>query len=102
MRCLATLPLLILLFACSAGAGPTATDRQPADFFIDARVVHVAVEGGFYGLVTQDGQRFDAGPLPAPFRVDGLAVRARLQPLPPTITTHMWGRKVKLLEIERR
>jgi len=102
MRRLLALLLLILPIACATGVGPGAVERSDDGFTITGRVVYVAVEGGFFGLVADDGRRFDVGPLPEEFRVDGLAVRARLQKTPPSIGIHMWGSKAKLLEIERR
>jgi len=101
MRRLIILPLF-LLCACAAGAGQAGAPERSAGFTIAGRVVRVTVEGGFYGLVAEDGRRFDAGVLPAPFQIDGLAIRARLQDQPPMVGTRMWGTQVRLLEIERR
>jgi hypothetical protein len=63
-------------------------------------VVYLAFEGGFYGIVGDDGRRWDPANLPDEFAIDSLRVsfRAVVTDQP---TFHMWGRTVKLLAIER-
>jgi len=94
--------VLTLLTGCTLparGEQPTGSDTS---FTLVGSVVRVDLEGGFYGLIDPDGNRFDPDRLPEEFRIDGLAIRARLQPLPPTVGFHMWGKKVHLISIDRR
>ena len=60
-------------------------------------VRHISVEGGFYGIVGDDGKRFDPVNLPAPFQKDNLPVRFRGKVLKDRVSFHMWG---ELFEIE--
>jgi len=63
-------------------------------------IQHVDLEGGFYGLVDEEGTKYDPTPLPESLRVDGLQVRFRVQKKD-LMTTRMWGTPVEVLEIER-
>lgn len=102
-RITATLLLLLSLLPACAPAGPVPpTDSPGPAFSIDGSVIRVDLEGGFYGLVDRQGNRYLPDRLPADFQVDGLAIRARLAPLPSAVGYRMWGRKVQLLAIERR
>lgn len=92
--------ILILLLATSACSAATGTPDAPQA--INGKVVYVAVEGGFYGLVSDDGQRYLPDALPQEFRQDGLPVSMRIEPLPASVGFRMWGKKVRLLTIERR
>lgn len=63
------------------------------------RVERVELEGGFWGIVTDDGQKLDPGKLPETVQVDGLRVQGRAQVLTDVMTIRMWGTPVELLEI---
>jgi hypothetical protein len=72
-----------------------------------ARVIHgtgsvkyLSFEGGFYGIVGDDGKRYDPLNLPKKFRADGLRVRFTAN-LTGYMSVHMWGHIVKLVSIER-
>ncbi|HKI50560.1 MAG TPA: hypothetical protein VJ995_00675 [Geothermobacteraceae bacterium] len=88
--------------ACSAAIQAQSSTVQDGSFYLDGTVVYVQLEGGFYGLLDSQGARYDPDQMPAEFRIDGLAVRTRLAPLPPSVGFHMWGKKVHLISIERR
>jgi inhibitor of cysteine peptidase len=62
---------------------------------------HIDLEGGFYGLEADDGTRLDPVNLPEEFQKDGLRVKARVERLKDRVSFHMWGRLVRILEIER-
>ena len=91
------LGLLVLLGGCGAVEGNGAPEQ---DIRFTGRVVYIDLEGGFWGLVAEDGSRYDPGGLPEAYRVDGMAVRARVRPQPDQVSFHMWGTLVELLEIE--
>jgi hypothetical protein len=68
---------------------------------VTAIVRYLDLEGGFYGLVTDEGQKLDPVNLPEAFRKDGTRIRARLEELEGRASTHMWGKLVRILSIER-
>jgi hypothetical protein len=103
--------LLGLLIGCASGEKPqTASDSSAStrpDTVDNDRVIqstgtirYVDLEGGFYGLVAEDGTKYDPTPLPESLRVDGLQVRFRVKKKD-AMTTRMWGTPVELLGAER-
>jgi len=58
---------------------------------IHGTIRYISVEGGFYGIVGEDGRRYDPVNLPAPFRKDNLPVRFRGKVLKDRVGFHMWG-----------
>jgi hypothetical protein len=63
-------------------------------------VVYLPFEGGFYGLVADDGSRYDPGDLPQPLRKDGLPVRVTARRLERMVGFHMWGARIEVVEIQ--
>lgn len=69
---------------------------------ITGTIRYVDVEGGCYGIETEDGVKLDPVNLPADFEEDGLRIKARVEGLEDRVSIHMWGTLVRILEIERR
>jgi len=63
-------------------------------------VLYVDIEGGFYGIVDDLGERYDPSNLPEDFKVDSLRVHYRAT-VTDKVTTRMWGRPVDIITIER-
>ena len=96
MRLLA--PLLFVLCALSCSNH----DARPADpnvITATATVQHQDIEGGFYGLVADDGTKYDPGTLPEAFRKDGLRVKFTARKTS-AMTIRMWGTTVEIDHIE--
>jgi hypothetical protein len=64
----------------------------------DGKIVFLSFEGGFYGIITMDGNHYDPINLPAEFKIDGLRVffAAHITDLG---SFHMWGRVIKIIYI---
>lgn len=67
----------------------------------NATVTYVDLEGGFYGLVTDDGRRYLPADLPAEYRTDGLRVEFSADAVEGGVGIQQWGTPVKLRSIER-
>lgn len=68
---------------------------------ITATVVHLDFEGGFWGLVGDDEQKWlPIDSLPESVQKDGLRVEARIEPVQ-AVSFAMWGRPVRLLAIDQ-
>lgn len=104
---------LILLFAggCAGAASapvppPSETSRSVQGerdvIQFNGKIVHVPVEGGFFGIVADDGRKFDPRNLPEAFRRDGTQVRVTARPLEGVVGFHMWGQIVEIEKIEKR
>lgn len=119
MRMFAGVVCLVFLVACGA-CNNTEQDRQGDDgvarsgeasagdrqgdlkgTLVTGTIRHIDLEGGFYGIQTDDGARLDPVDLPAEFRQDGLRVRARVEELKDRVSFRMWGTLVRVLSIER-
>jgi hypothetical protein len=64
-------------------------------------IVYLSFEGGFYGIVGDDGKHYDPLNLSQEFKVSGLRVYFEAKILHDVLTYHMWGTPVSILEIQR-
>jgi len=85
----------------TSGASPTAGAREVQTVTVTGKIVHVDLEGGFWGLVAEDGTHYDPVDLPKAYHRDGLRVRATLRTKPGMVHFHMWGTLVDVVKIER-
>lgn len=58
------------------------------------------LEGGFWGIVADDGRKFDALNLEPSFQKEGLRVRFEAKPETEMMSTRMWGTMITLTHIE--
>lgn len=70
--------------------------------WINGTVKYIEVEGGFYGIITQDGTQLDPVNLPEEFQEDGLEVKFLMKEAEEQLSFHMWGELVDIVKIRRR
>ncbi|MFQ5918553.1 MAG: hypothetical protein ACE5I4_00740 [Thermoplasmata archaeon] len=70
-------------------------------FTASGTVVFSELEGGFFGIVSEGGERYDPLNLDDEFRIDGLRIRFEAELIRDRGSIHMWGRLVEILEVER-
>jgi hypothetical protein len=58
------------------------------------------IEGGFYGIVADNGARYDPHNLPEEFAIDGLRVKFQVVEEKCMGGIHMWGKIVRIIWIE--
>jgi hypothetical protein len=58
------------------------------------------MEGGFWGIIGDDGNKYDPMGLSPEFQKDGLRVRFEATPETDMMSTHMWGTMINLSHIE--
>jgi hypothetical protein len=100
------LALIVALGGChhSAPVGGQNAGSQTGSTSIQevtGTVRHIDVEGGFYGIVTDDGKKLDPVNLPQEFQKDGLRIQARVEPLKDRVSIRMWGTPVRIIEFKR-
>ena len=103
-RALSILIVAGLFFLASLGTLATwAGEKQKgADILSGTGTIsHIDLEGGFYGLIADDGQRYLPKDLAREFRVDGLRVRFQVKILTGVASIYMWGTPVEVLSIEK-
>ncbi len=90
---LLTLGIAILALTSCAGAGKDVVSRTGTVKFNE-------LEGGFYGIVGDDGKNYDPINLREEFRKDGLSIRFQMKIREDITTTHMWGTPIEITKIE--
>lgn len=88
-----------------APAEETQTEERAAMQIVDGiegRVVHMDLEGGFYGIQTEAGDKYMPINLADEYKVDGLAIVFKVKPRPDVMTITMWGTTVEITEITRK
>ena len=120
---LGLLPATILLVACQ-GPGPDSTGLASADKVATSKqevimsgkitkkevtpvlkwqlgtVKYMDMEGGFYGIVTDDGRRLLTMGLPTEYRQHGAKVKVQGKLLKDVMTIQQWGTPFKISAIE--
>ncbi len=103
---LLALPLLLLAApACKTAATngtPEAETSVQSSLPFAGTVQYLDLEGGFYGIVTDDGERYFPINLGVSFREDGLRVAFDMRHRTDIMTSVMWGQPVEIIEMERR
>ena len=103
------LPIALLgacLAACAVQAPVRATEpavpEAPAAGLIEAdgTIRHIPLEGGFWGIIADDGRRFDPLELDPALQRDGLRVHFEAMPETDVMTVRMWGTPVTLRRVE--
>ena len=61
----------------------------------------IDLEGGFYAIVSDDGEKYDPLDLASEFHVNGLRVYFKVKILRGIGTFHMWGKPVSVLNIQK-
>jgi hypothetical protein len=61
----------------------------------------VDLEGGFYGIVSDDGKRYQPINIEQEYHLNGLRVYFEGEILEDTVSIYMWGRPLSLVKIRR-
>ena len=70
-------------------------------FIKTGTIEYIPIEGGFYGIVTDTGEKYLPLNLPEEYKVDGLRVEFKARIKRGVITIYMWGTPVEIIEIRR-
>lgn len=80
-------------------------DKEDFSDFVDVTgagtVVYLTFEGGFWGIVGDDGEHYDPVNLDSEFRVNGLRVYFEVKIRRDLVSFHMWGKIVEILKIQK-
>jgi len=67
---------------------------------ITGKIQRVNLEGGFFGIAGDDGQKYDPINLKDEFKKDGLAVKFTVKEKTGMVGIHMWGKIVEVVSME--
>jgi len=68
-------------------------------FEIQGTVVYKNMEGGFFAIDSDDGNKYDPISLPDSFRKDGLTVKVTVRLRNDAISSHMYGAIIEVVNI---
>lgn len=84
-----------LVLACGCTGGEPANQA----FTASGTVTFIDLEGGFYGIVADDGTRYLPQNLPHDFAKDGLEVTFTAEVIEDVATIQQWGIPIEIIEI---
>lgn len=88
---------LILLGLVFSGVSAAQSPNVPFNFA--GKIVYLEMEGGFYGIVSSEGQKYLATNLPRMLQQTNLRVRGKAVLQANTLGIHQWGEYIQLLDI---
>ena len=91
--------IAVISFSCAEQHGL----RQPTanEISITGTVTYLDFEGGFYGIISENGNKYNPLNLPEEYQVDNLQVVLIAIPVKNTNSIFMWGSIIKIIEIQR-
>ena len=87
--------LTILIFHCDYFS----TDSENEWHNFKGKIVYNDFEGGFYGILTDDGERLDPLNLDEKFTKEGITVEGKYKERRDLVSYHMWGIIVEVKNI---
>ena len=80
-------------------------EQQPEDVMVSknmitATVTFIDLEGGFFGLTTEDGEKLLPSNLPKEFHKDGTVIQFHATALKDMQSIHQWGTLVELKDVK--
>ncbi|MBI3945197.1 MAG: hypothetical protein HY321_04710 [Armatimonadetes bacterium] len=101
-----TITGVVMAAVLLTGCGPREEPRTPPPGGGSSETVQatgtvqfVALEGGFYGIVAEDGTRYDPINLPPQFQRDGQRIRFEGKVRSDLAGIHMWGTLIEITQI---
>ena len=82
----------------SSSGSPTTPNSEALE--IQGTVVFKDLEGGFFAIDGDDGQKYNPVNLAESFRKDGLKVKVTARPDADAMTVHMYGTVIEIVEIQ--
>jgi len=89
---------LVAYFAIFSWKSDTSATENA--FTMKGTVSFIDMEGGFYGIIADDGEHYDPINLPPQFKLNGLRVWFRAEICENQLSFHMWGTRIEIIEIK--
>ena len=102
MRFLSILMLILCFAGCKTSEqAPEEEAMAQMEDGITATVKYIELEGGFYGIETDDGESYLPLNLSEEYEEDGLRIVFKMKSRPDVMTTRMWGKTIEITEIAK-
>lgn len=99
---LRTISLLVILFCMIILSGLSGCLFKDKDIVEGSgTITYINLEGGFYGIVADDGEHYVPINLPQEFKVDGLRVRFKGKIRDDLVSIYMCGTLLELIYIKK-
>lgn len=93
--------LIIMTSSFSNSHSQENEDSSGNNILITGKIEHLSYEGGFYGIVGDDGTQYKPLNLPESYQIENLHVKVIARPNSKKILTHGWGTPIDIIDIER-
>lgn len=93
MKIIFVLLIFFNLFGCSS-------ELETNNTLIRGTVKFIEFEGGFFGIITDDGAKYDPINLPNEFKVNGLRIEFNFNERKGGMSFHQWGTIIEITEIK--
>jgi len=93
------LTVLCLIFAPAAVS--CGGDDKGGTITVTGTITYIELEGGFYGIIADGGEKYFPLNLDQQYQVNGLKVRVEGKIRKDVMTTTMWGTPLEILKTER-
>jgi hypothetical protein len=103
------LPIIFIPAGCASANGTPVPATSETPEMTESTATHISgsgtvrfltIEGGFWGIVGDDGENYDPLALDPAFQKEGLRVRFEAVPETDMMSTRMWGTLITLVRIE--
>lgn len=96
-KVLCAVSCILLVTGCLSFGG--ATQLTPLTPNFCGKIIYIPLEGGFYGLESNKGNKYLPVNLPDNLKQHGLSIQAKLVKVEGMMGLHMWGEYVRILNI---
>ena len=75
--------------------------KKDDKFVIRGTIKHLKIEGGFFGIIGEDGNKYRPINLPKDYQKAGLKVEVEARLRGGMMSIHMWGKNIEIISIKK-
>ena len=99
MKKIITVGAMVVIVSIAAVAGYIGFGNSSS--YKTGTIQYVDLEGGFYGIIGDDGNNYDPVNLANEYEEDGLRIRFSSKILEDQVNIHMWGTLIELIDVQK-
>lgn len=90
---------MFVLTNCNRPMAGTSEPEVPTET-ITGTIHHINLEGGFWGIIGDDGTKYNPVNLPPEYQKEGLRVKLTAEKIEKGVSIQMWGQMLRILKIK--